>query len=92
MRSYITPTILHVVCKGEPEVANGTTNWSSDEVWPDGSHVQGTCNEGLYLHPSVDNQQEIVCTFNGWQDAAPCEEGVMKSYSISIISHLFCSD
>ncbi|XP_050730821.1 complement factor H-related protein 4-like [Eriocheir sinensis] len=71
------------VCEGEPEVANGTTNWSSDEVWPEGSHVQGTCDEGLYLHPSVDTQQKVVCTINGWQDATPCEQVCFEDPDLS---------
>ncbi|XP_050726509.1 complement factor H-like [Eriocheir sinensis] len=67
------------VCEGKPEVANGTTDWSSGKVWPDGSHVKGTCDPGLHLYPSAENEQRIACTSEGWQNATTCEQVCFQS-------------
>lgn len=75
----LNSVLFPVVCEGEPEVANGTTDWDSNEVWPEGSHVQGTCNDGLYLYPSLDTQQRITCTYDGWKDETPCEQGAKEA-------------
>lgn len=63
------------VCLEEPNVAQATTDWTSETQWVSGSSVLATCLDSHFFIDTEIQTRTVECVNGNWESVPGCEQG-----------------